>query len=210
MNEDATVAQDLYAVIIEASLHSRAVWEAFTNHQDASRLHHALLLADPRQCVRQHVARKVASVCGGDLPFTCPLTKGEIASSFWSLVSAILPRVEQYPEQAQQLFEISEQVFRANDEYDRNEDVLRSLLVRWGRLLLNHAHKEFVGRDEVDHVVLGFSKLLLCCILSIKSFKKPLNAGDLMEQVFKKYIFVQRYVEKSPIDSYWGMRAKTL
>jgi ubiquitin carboxyl-terminal hydrolase 34 len=62
-------------------------------------------------------------------------------------------------------------------------------------LLLHYNHEEFVGRDEVDFVVLGFAKLLLSCIPSIKSFKKPLNAGPLMEQIFRKFLFVPKVTE---------------
>jgi ubiquitin carboxyl-terminal hydrolase 34 len=186
----ATVAQDSYATVLEASLHSRKIWEAFTRHADVNRVHQMLLLVQPEQAIREHVARKITSICGGDLPSTCPVTKPEIASRLWTVISAILPDVKQYPGQSEQLFEIAEHVFRTNDEYDRNEEHLRSLLTQWSSLLLEHEHKEFPGRDEVDHVVLGLTKLLLCCILSIKSFKKPVNAGSLMSQVFKKYIFI--------------------
>lgn len=195
-NDDAVVVQDSYAAILEASLHSRAVWEAFVNNPETPRLHQTLLLMDSRQSVREHIARKVASVCGGDLPSTCPLTKGEIAARFWVIISAILPEAVRHPELAQQLFEIAEHVFRANDEYDRNEESLRLFLTQWSALLLKHEPREFVGREKPDHVVRGFTKLLLCCILSIKSFKKPVNAGMLMEQIFKKYIFTQRYVSQ--------------
>jgi len=69
------------------------------------------------------------------------------------------------------------------------------LLMSWSNLLLSYTHEEFVGRDETDFVVLGFTKLLLCCILSLKSFKKPLNAGPLMEQVFHKFLFVPKITE---------------
>ena len=81
-NEDATVVRDCYATILEASLHSRIIWEAFIEHPQVPQLHRALLLEDLREPLRQHVAQKIDSVCGGDLPSTCPLTKGEIATQF--------------------------------------------------------------------------------------------------------------------------------
>jgi ubiquitin carboxyl-terminal hydrolase 34 len=193
-SNSAAIAQDAYAAILEASLHSRAIWDSFTRHPDLLRTHQDLLLAHPNQSIRDHVARKIASICGGDLPSTCPVTKGETASHFWSVISAVVPLAGQYAGQSQQLFEIAEHVFRANDEYDRNEDYLRSLLARLSALLLNHEHQEYPGREQTEYVVLGLTKLLLYCILSIKSFKKPVNAGSLMRQVFKKYIFVERYV----------------
>lgn len=190
-NEDATVIQDCYGAIIEASLHSRAVWEAFVEHPETPRLHGILLLEDTRQLVREHVAKKIASVCGGDLPSTCPLTKGEVAIQFWTAISAIIPHSVGHSAQSQQLFGIADHVFRAQDEYKRDENLLRAWLAQWSDLLLVYEHKEVVGREDTDYVVFGLTKLLLCCILSLKSFKQPVNAGNVMEQIFKKYIFTK-------------------
>jgi ubiquitin carboxyl-terminal hydrolase 34 len=193
-NEDVAVVQDCYGAIIEASLHSRAVWDAFVEHPQLSRLHRILLLEDTRQSVREHVARKIASVCGGDLPSTCPLAKGEVAIQFWTSISAILPHSIRHSAQSQQLFGIADHVFRAQDEHKRDEILLRSWLTQWSGLLLSYEHQEVVGREDTDYVVFGLTKLLLCCILSLKSFKQPVNAGDVMEQIFKRYIFTKRYV----------------
>jgi ubiquitin carboxyl-terminal hydrolase 34 len=190
--EFTTVANDTYATILEASLHSRAMWEAFINHADAQRAHRMLLLAQPNSAIRQGVAQKISSICGGDLPSTCPITKAEIAARFWALLSAVLPDTVKVPGQSQQFFKIADQVFRTNDEYDRNEDSLRSSLTHWSTLLLEHDHRVFPGREETDHVVFGLTKLLLGCIVSLKSFKKPVNAGSLMAQVFRKHLFVSR------------------
>jgi ubiquitin carboxyl-terminal hydrolase 34 len=196
----ATIAQDSYAAILEASLHSRAIWAAFIRHPELQRVHQILLLTQSSLTIRENITRKIASICGGDLPSTCPVTRAETASQFWKVISAVLPQAGQYAEQSKQLFELAEHVFRTNDEYDRNEDYLRSLLLQWGTLLLNHEHKEFPGQDKTDYVILGLTKLLLSCIMSIKSFKKPVNAGSLMKQVFQKYIFVSRYVTlQSPL-----------
>jgi ubiquitin carboxyl-terminal hydrolase 34 len=190
----AIVSKDIYATILEASLHSRAMWEAFINYPDAQRVHRVLLLAQPDHAIRHGVAQKIASICGGDLPSTCPVTKAETAARFWVLLSAVLPETIQFPWQSRQFFEITEHIFRTNDEYDRNEESLRSSLTHWGTLLLDHDHQVFPGREEADHVVFGLTKLLLGCIVSLKSFKKPINAGSMMAQVFKKYLFVSRYV----------------
>jgi ubiquitin carboxyl-terminal hydrolase 34 len=197
MKEDNNIVQDCYGVVLEASLHSRSVWEAFVKHADMTRLHQSLLLDDARQALRDNIGKKIASVCGGDLPSTCPITKGEIAIHFWTIISIILPETIRHPTQSQQLFGIAEHVFRVKDEYDRTEELLKSSLEQWSDLLLSHKHQEFVGRDETDFVVFGFTKLLLSCILSLKSFKKPINAGALMKQIFKKYIFATRYVAQA-------------
>jgi len=191
----ASVAQNAYATILEASLHSIDIWKAFVGHVESHGVHSVLLLSQPIVSVREHVARKIASICGGDLPSTSPVKQTDTATHFWTVISKIISEAKRYPGQSKQLFELADHVFRAQDEHNRDEEYLRSLLAQWGSLLLQHDHHEFPGREEIDHFVLGLTKLLLCCILSIKSFKKPVNAGSLMVQVFKKYLFVNRYVK---------------
>ncbi|KAF2751197.1 hypothetical protein M011DRAFT_104769 [Sporormia fimetaria CBS 119925] len=187
---DPSVAQDAYAAILEASLHSRAVWETFDRRPEISRLHETLLLTDSRKALREGIARSIASVCDGDLPMTSPVTNVETTARFWQVLSGILPRTLDYASQSEQLFYIAEQVFRANDSNsERIETELRSHFVDWGRLLLRHTHMEYVGRHEVDHVVLGFTKLLACCVSSLKSFKNRLQASHLMASVYQKFLF---------------------
>jgi ubiquitin carboxyl-terminal hydrolase 34 len=194
-SDNAAVACNAYATILEASLHSREIWEAFTTRPDNVELHKALLLEDPRKPLRERIIKSIASVCGGDLPATSPLSKTETASRFWTIISAVLPLSLGHAAQSEQLFEIAEQVFRSHDENSRDEASLRSCLFSWGELLLQYNHEESVGRDEIDHVVLGLTKLLLSCVSSLKSFKKSLNAGTLAEQIFRKYLFVPRVTE---------------
>lgn len=183
---------DCYSTILEASLHSKGVWDAFFGRGDVVSLHKTLLLTDRRFPLRAGIARSIASICGGDLPSTAPLSAEDIAAQYWGVISSILPEAVHYPAQAAQLFNIAEQVFRQNDENKRDETSLLGSLRTWTTLLLRYKHKEFVGRDEVDHVIMGFTKLLLCCIPSLKSFKKPLNGGAILEKIFSKFLFVPR------------------
>ncbi|KAF2015202.1 hypothetical protein BU24DRAFT_479980 [Aaosphaeria arxii CBS 175.79] len=189
-----TIVQS-YAALLEASLHSKAIWDAFVGSPDSSTLHKDLLLIYNRKQVRENIVQVIASVCGGDLPSSSPLTRAETSKQFWNLVSAVLPSSVDYPKQSEQLFDIADQVFRSHDEYSRNEESLRSSLTSWSDLLLQYRHEEFVGRDEVDPVVLGFTKLLFGCISSLKSFKKPLNSGTLMERIFRKFLFTPKVHE---------------
>lgn len=66
--ENIRVVCDCYATILEASLHSRKVWEAFVCREDIRGLHKTLLLVDPRITLRHGIVQSIASVCGGDLP----------------------------------------------------------------------------------------------------------------------------------------------
>jgi len=176
-------------MIIEASLYSSVIWNKFWEHSDTTQIHQKLLLADPSETLRRSIKLKILSICGGHLPSSCPLDKADIAARYWRTIASILPGTVQKADQSDQLFELAQHVFRVYDEHHRSEDELRSLLRAWSSLLLSYSHAEIPGRYEVDHVVLGFTKLMLCLLPSLKSFKKPLNAGGLMSSIFHEFLF---------------------
>ena len=189
-----------YASIVEASLHSRHVWEAFVGNPGVMTLHRTLLLEDPRQWLREQIARVISSVCGGALPPSSAITESDTTSAFWTIISSVLSQAPRRSAQSEQFLDIADQIFRKHDENYRTEEALRSYLATWSELLLDYDHVELVGRDEIDFVVLGFTKLLLSCIASLKSFKKPLNSGALVEKIWNKFLFVPRAVDTDEQD----------
>lgn len=188
------VAYNSYCAIIEASLHSRGIWNAFIGHNNVGQLHNLLLFTDP-PLLRGSVAQVILSVCGGGLSPTSAITEADTATCFWKLISALLPQAVQLPNQSEQLFGLADHVFRKFDEHNRDEASLQSYLETWSTLLLDYHHEENVGRDETDFVVMGLTKLLLSCVASLKSFKKPLNASSLIQKIWVKYLFTPRIVE---------------
>jgi len=201
-----------YASIVEASLHSRRIWEAFIGNANVTALHKAILLEDSRLWLREQIARIISSVCGGALPPSSAITESDTAASFWTIISSVLPEAAGHSAQSEQLLEIADQIFRKYDENHRTEEALRSDLATWSEMLLEYDHIELVGRDETDFVVLGFTKLLLSCIASLKSFKKPLNSGSLVERLWDKFLFVPRVVdmdEQAPSPSLPVLESKT-
>lgn len=190
--EFTTLAQECYATTLEASLYSSAIWEAFWAHPENAYIHRTLLLTDRRNDLRESIKLKILSVCGGHLPSSCLLTTSDIASRYWHVIGPILPETTQNPATSIQLFDLAEHVFRSQDEYDRNEDTLRSFLRTWSSLLLAYNHSELPGRYEVDNVVLGFTRLLSSLVHSLKSYKRPLNAGALISSIYQKFLFTKR------------------
>lgn len=186
--EDISPVSDCYATILEAYLHSKKVWEAFISRPDFKSLHKTVLLVDGRTNLREMIALSIASICG-DLPTSSPLTPAELTAVYWDTLASIVPHTIEYSSQSAEFFNIAGQVFRRNDEYSREEPTLRGFLTSWSSLLLKYQHTEFVGRDEVDIFVMGLTKLLLCCIQSLKSLKKPLHPGPLMHNIFRKFLF---------------------
>jgi ubiquitin carboxyl-terminal hydrolase 34 len=186
------VAYQSYCTVVEASLHSHGIWNAFINHDKIGPLHGALLLYDERTPLREGIAKAISSVCGGGLSPTFAITEADTANSFWHFISSILPQAVCFPGQSEQLFDLADQVFRKYDEHNRDEASLRSYLATWSALLLSYDHEENVGRDEIDAVVIGFTKLLLSCVSSLKSFKKSLNASSLIDKIWNKFLFAPR------------------
>ncbi|KAL1605199.1 hypothetical protein SLS60_004743 [Paraconiothyrium brasiliense] len=206
------VTYQSYCTVVEASLHSRGIWDAFTKHDNMDSLHGALLLSDSRKPLREGIAKAISSVCGGGLSPTSAITEADTATSFWHQISAVLPQAIRFPSQSEQLFDLADQVFRKYDEHNRDEASLRSYLASWSALLLDYDHQEKVGRDEVDYVVIGFTKLLLSCVSSLKSFKKPLNASSLIDRIWHKFLFAPRISEiegQSPISVTPVLESKT-
>lgn len=193
-NDASKVAQECYATILEASLCCPTVWKTFWEHAEVFQVHQRLLLTDQRENLRKDITLRIISVCSRHLPSSCLLDTADISSRYWTTIASVLPGASRVPEQSKQLFELAQCVFRVFDEHYRSEDELRTLLQSWSSLLLAHNHSEVPGRYEADNVVMGFTKLLLCLIPSLKSYKQPFNAGGLISSIFQRYLF-HRYVQ---------------
>ncbi|KAH6625648.1 hypothetical protein C7974DRAFT_396461 [Boeremia exigua] len=180
---------ECYSTILEASLYSHVIWETFWGHPQIPQIHRTLLLSDTRATLRDKIKLKILYICGGHLPSSCPLSTADIVSRYWTTIASILPEAVQEVEQSVQLFDLAQSVFRSYDEHHRSEENLRSLLRSWSSWLLAYDHTEIPGRYEADNVVLGFTKLLLCLVHSLKSYKRPLNAGSLISSIFQKFMF---------------------
>lgn len=172
-------------------MHSSVVWNTIWEHSEALHVHRELLLTDTREKLRSSIKLKILSICGGHLPSACPLSVADISVRYWETIAEILPRAVEQPDRSDQLLELAQHVFRVYDEHHRSEDNLRSLLQTWSSLLVSYSHTEIPGRYEVDHVVLGFTKLLMCLLPSLKSFKHPLNSSELISALLQKFLFTR-------------------
>lgn len=172
-------------------MYSSVFWNTIWEHSEALLVHRELLLADKRETLRSSIKLKILSICGGHLPSACPLSAADISARYWETIADILPHAVEQPDRSGQLLELAQHVFRVYDEHHRSEDNLRSLLQTWSSLLVSYSHTEIPGRYEVDHVVLGLTKLLTCLIPSLKSYKHPLNSSELISALFQKFLFTR-------------------
>ena len=114
-------------------------------------------------------------------------------SYLWENTAKVIPDCLQYRNTAsQQFFEVATLLFRSTgDAYYETLDVSR-YINDWSELLLKHQHEEvgmstpvlgsitnsgqFVGRDQIDWIVLGLSFLLNISSQLLKDRGKPLGA----------------------------------
>ncbi|KAI9815552.1 MAG: hypothetical protein M1827_002686 [Pycnora praestabilis] len=177
-----------FSTIIEASLHSDSIWADFSHRLDLPDLLRDLLLQDGRPELRKGVADTIVGVCR-TLPRMTKVTAEEFASFFWTILATIIPETINHQSTSEQFFQVSLAVFRSIAESSRDDLDLEEYIRLWGQLLMDHEHEEYVGRESVDFIILGFTNLLKWAINVAKSLKKPLNTGHLMESLFSIHLF---------------------
>ena len=113
-------------------------------------------------------------------------------SYLWENTAKVIPQCLRYRNTSQQFFEVVTLLFRSTgDAYYQTSDVL-NYVHDWSELVLRHEHEEvgrstlcwlfdandeqFVGRDQIDWIVLGLSSLLNWSFQVLKSLGKPLEA----------------------------------
>ena len=111
----------------------------------------------------------------------------------WENTAKVVPHCLQYKNTtSQQFFEVAALLFRSTGDAYYGNSTVSSYVHEWSGLLLEHEHeevrrstlywlfiaddKQFVGRDQIDWIVLGLSSLLNLSFQVLKSLGKPLEA----------------------------------
>ncbi|WEW57864.1 ubiquitin carboxyl-terminal hydrolase [Emydomyces testavorans] len=194
-----------FAALLEASMHDRRVWDAFKESAKMDDIVLALLLHDPRLGIRQDVAGIIFALCGispsqkqsskvypkesrisGKLETPTGI---DIVATLWDSLTSLIPRSIDFPQTSQQFFEVALVVFQTVGNLSPEDLVYGDYLRHWGEVLLRHRSHEFVGREPVDYIVLGFAHLLKKCIELSQPKGITANTSDLMEQLFITYLF---------------------
>ena len=104
----------------------------------------------------------------------------DIISTIWSAFVQTLPDTAEYPELSQEFFEAALLVFHSIAEKSPHEVKFGEYLRHWADILLSHRTTEvwpymetiillsdavqFVGREPVDHMLLGSLRLVKACL----------------------------------------------
>ncbi|PGH36152.1 ubiquitin thiolesterase [[Emmonsia] crescens] len=198
-----------FAVIIEASMHDSRVWDAVEQSTQIKDLIFTLLLGESRQGIRKGVAEIIFSTCGtspsqkrawkvssqtkegavavaGKLPTATTI---HIVATLWKSISALFPDTLGYAQSSQEFFEVALIVFQTVANLSPEDLIFGEYLRQWGNILLTHRTQEFVGREPVDYIVLGFTHLLKMCLELAHATTGTMDTSNLMERLFTTYLF---------------------
>lgn len=94
---------------------------------------------------------------------------------FWRILYEAMPQAKQFPLLSSEFFDLIQDVFRADEILNSDESQVRAIIDNVSTSLLTYAHAERIDLQLVDMGVLGMSRLLACCVISLRSFKKPID-----------------------------------
>ncbi|KAM5459241.1 putative ubiquitinyl hydrolase 1 [Microsporum canis] len=195
-----------FATLIEASMNDDHVWFALKDYNQMPDLISSLLLSEPRPGIRKDIAEIIFNLCG-----TSPLQKNywsnkvskdaiptgnlatatgaDMVETFWESISALLPRTVEHAQLSQEFFEVALVTFHTVAMLPTTEMPYTEYVRDWGNILLSHNGKEFVGRERVDYIILGFAYLLKMCLELAISENINAGTGRLMESLFTTFLF---------------------
>ncbi|RHZ67719.1 putative ubiquitin C-terminal hydrolase [Aspergillus thermomutatus] len=197
-----------FAVLTEGSLRDHEFWEVIKQHAQLDRLLVSLLLDESRQPIRREIIEHIAVACSpsklvrkptkavdGEMQDASDTMASEnpvrvdMLATIWDAFVQIMPQTLEHAEQSQEFFEIAHLVFQSVAEQSPKDLIYGEYLKQWSSVMLGHKTQEFVGREPVDHLILGFCRLLRSCLDLADSSNTGLDAFDLAEKLFDNYLF---------------------
>ena len=187
--ETELLASSCFAACLEACLHCPPMWEHFRQSPSSSTMLRNAWLRLNTPVVRFNATQTIKSICAIPLESEKSKTK-DFINFFWGQITSMMREAVTLGPQADQFFHIAIDLFRKIDESESHSLPLATYLEHWTALLLNHEHREFVGRHYVDGVIDGLTNLLHWCLQLLKARKVPLEiSSDLMSKLFTSHVF---------------------
>ncbi|KAK2762638.1 hypothetical protein FQN54_000811 [Arachnomyces sp. PD_36] len=195
-----------FAVLFKSAASDQHIWDAVKQHTQTEKLLFTLLLAERRPGIRKGVADTLFAICGSPPP-NKPSAKAmdrketatpariptatavDVVATIWKSLSSILPQAEEYATYSQEFFEVTIAVFQTVATLSPEDLIFGEYLRQWSEILLNHNTHEFVGRETVDFIVLGFTLLLKTCLDLAKNTSTSVDTSGLMEKLFATFLF---------------------
>lgn len=134
-------------------------------------------------------------------------TKIDILQTIWDAFVQALPLTRDFAHQSQEFFDLAILVFSCAGETPAVHLDLGDYIKQWSTVMLSHdtdvvrftlnsliegptnGHSQFVGRESVDYLLLGFAKLLGSCLDRIQRAGIQVDTLDLASNLFDRYLF---------------------
>ncbi|KAE8348923.1 hypothetical protein BDV28DRAFT_73623 [Aspergillus coremiiformis] len=194
-----------FAIITEGSVRDPEFWAVIKRQAKFDQLLFSLLLDEARQPIRKGISENIAVVCSPSKLLKKPgkseapgqreaiasenPARIDILATIWEAFVQNFPRTLDCVRQCQEFFEIAHLVFHSVAEKSPRDLMLSEYLKQWSAVMLKHQTEEFVGREPVDHLLLGFCRLLRSCLELASSTNITVDTFDLAESLFDKFLF---------------------
>ncbi|KAL4986994.1 hypothetical protein BDW68DRAFT_162080 [Aspergillus falconensis] len=197
----------IFAIFLEGSLRDACFWNTTKQQVKFDQLLFSLLIQEFRQPIRKGISDIIFLICSSSKQFKKPKlpasqaqearemalsenpTRIDILATIWDAFVRTFSRVLEFPTQSQEFFEAAYVVFTSVAEKSPRDSIFSEYLKQWSSIMLSHRTNEFVGREPVDHIILGFSRLLKSCLDISASANITLDTSNLTEQLFDTYLF---------------------
>ncbi|PLB47101.1 ubiquitin carboxyl-terminal hydrolase [Aspergillus steynii IBT 23096] len=197
-----------FTCLIEGSARDHAFWHVVKQQVQLSELLFSLLLDESRQSIRTSVRGTINAACNSsrlskkqvkssdtsapeprsDSPMESPV-RFDILATIWDAFLQNLPHTVEYVQQSPEFFEVALEVFRSVAEKSPGDLIFSEYLKQWSDIMFKQPVKELVGREQVDHVIYGFSRLIRMCLEAANTHSVRVDTLNLAEDLFDKYLF---------------------
>lgn len=173
----------LYQCLMESALLSHSVCSAFIAADATVPIHLGLLLTG-----NDHLRATIPKVITNAIQDERASLEIKAFFSKLSLDHLISAALEQ-PLTCDNAFFVSSEAIAADWSLANDEELLRSSIDRFAKILLEMRHLERFGDCVIDKRVSGLVSLLRCCVQRLVDQNKALNLDDLASQLFKTLLF---------------------
>jgi ubiquitin C-terminal hydrolase len=186
-----TTIRALYHCLLESVVLSHSVCSAFVAAYAIVPVHLGLL-STRNEYLRATIPRIIANAIQDE---RCP---SEVRSFFSELsLNHLIPAALEQPLICDNVFLVSHEAISADQNLSNNEGLLRSLVDRFAKTLLEMRHLERYGVEFVDMRVSGLVSLLHCCVQKLVTQNEALDLGNLASQLFKTLLFPTLHIDKT-------------
>jgi ubiquitin carboxyl-terminal hydrolase 34 len=144
-----------FAVLVEASLRDRNVWNAVQQHARFDELISSLLLEESRIPIRKEVMERLKIISGPLKPLNMrinlthensPIAQNplriDMLATIWSSVARVIPKTLEHVSQSEEFLYAALWIFRSVAERSPRDVNFSDYLKQWSAILLDHKTEE--------------------------------------------------------------------